>query len=34
MVVTDEHIQAFETAKIKFTFLSKTTRNGKVPTSV
>jgi hypothetical protein len=32
MVVTDQHIQALERAKVAFTYLSKTARNGKTAT--
>jgi hypothetical protein len=34
MVVTDEHIQALERAKITFTYLSKTALNGGRPTII
>jgi hypothetical protein len=34
MVVTDEHIQALERAKVAFTYLSKTAANGQAPSSV
>ncbi len=34
MVVTDEHIQALERAKVAFTYLSKTGPNGTSPTPV
>jgi hypothetical protein len=34
MVVTDEHIQALERAKVTFRYLSKTTPNGKKPAPV
>ncbi|HMC89722.1 MAG TPA: hypothetical protein VKI17_09240, partial [Gemmataceae bacterium] len=34
MVVTNEHIQALEAAKVRFEYLSKTAPNGKNSTSV
>jgi len=34
MVVTDEHIESLERAKVAFTYLSKTAPNGKIPTPV
>jgi hypothetical protein len=34
MVVTDEHIQALERAKVAFRYLSKTAPNGKISARV
>jgi hypothetical protein len=34
MVVTDEHIQALERAKVPFTYLSKPAANGKLTTPI